>query len=251
LKDTFTSQHVIRKLVDHYGLPAFLFDAVDETSFTIKGDKKMKTVCLVKYDTYGNLNSLPKKAVLLFEDQWRTKTDVLASRISWHAGYHEKTDARACIVVKASKEIATTFLEKNHLMGYAGAAYHYALIHDKQIIAVAAFSKGRKMDRLKNDQRSFELVRFATIPFVSITGGLSKLLNAFATEHKPGDIMTYIDPLSGETESLKRLGFEEIERTKPVELFVNTQTHTRNFNHNSKNELSFFTLGNHKLVKPF
>ncbi|HLP14368.1 MAG TPA: hypothetical protein VK177_20735 [Flavobacteriales bacterium] len=249
--NAFTSQNIVEKLVNHYGLPAFLFDVTGNYTFTVKGDKKTKQVELVPYNRYGELAHLPKHTLLLFQDLWKKHADVVASRISWHAGYHDKVDARSCTAVKTTKETASQFLDKYHLMGYASSASHYALIHEKQIVAMATFSKGRKMDRLEPNQRSFELVRFATIPFVSITGGLSKLLTKFTKEHNPGDVMTYIDPLTGETAGLKRLGFEEIDFTKPVALFVNTKTHERFFKENDGTDLRFETIGNYKLVKTF
>jgi hypothetical protein len=249
--NAFTSKNSVEKLVNHYGVPAFLFKIVDEKRFLINGDKKIKQVELVPYTSYDSLANYSKQSFLLFEDLWRKHSDLMASRISWHAGYHNKIDARSCNVVKTTKEIAKEFFEKYHLMGYANTAIHYALIHEKQLIAMASFSKGRKMDRLPENKRSFELVRFATVPFLSVTGGLSKLLKKFEKEHEPGDIMTYIDPLTGETSGLKRLGFVEIDFTNPINLFVNTKTHERFFKANEETDLKFETLGNYKLVKPY
>ncbi len=49
------------------------------------------------------------------------------------------------------------------------------------------------MTRSKNPYRSYEMVRFANVTGVTVTGGLSKLIKAFAEEVKPDDIMTYVD----------------------------------------------------------
>ncbi|HYG53460.1 MAG TPA: hypothetical protein VD905_21375 [Flavobacteriales bacterium] len=247
----FTSKNILEKLVNHYGLPAFLFTVTGNLNFTINGDKADKKVELVPYPSYKAIEQYAKNVLLVFEDLWRLRTDMVASRISRYAGYHDKIDARSCAVVKINKEASRDFLNKNHLMGYANAAYHYALIHEKQLVAAAVFSKGRNMDRLPEGKKSFEMVRFATIPFLTVTGGLSKMLHKFAGEYKPGDVMTYIDALSGETAALKRLGFEEMGFTNPVELFVNTKTHERFFKANEGTDLRFMTVGNYKLVKTF
>jgi len=96
-------------------------------------------------------------------------------------------------------------------------------------------------------------VRFATIPNVSITGGLSKLITKFAIDHEPGDLMTYVDPLTGETQGLTKIGFHRLENTKPILLHVNTSTHERVHANKMKDKevLDFYNLGNVKLVKTF
>ena len=61
-------------------------------------------------------------------------------------------------------------------------------------MAVATFSGGRtlKFGDRKN-QRSYELIRFATLKEFVVIGGFDKLLKAFCKEHQPDDIMTYAD----------------------------------------------------------
>jgi hypothetical protein len=254
-KKNFTAENVIQKLVNYYGLPAFLFKINDENGFTLIADAKKIKIHLVKYNTYNAFASLKinAKNLYIFEDLWHTHEEIIASKINWHAGLHEKINARKCSVINIGEGDAILFMNRNHLMNHANAKYYYALIHEKQILAVAGFSHGRKMNRLPEGKLGYELVRFATIPNVSITGGLSKLISKFAGEYEPGDIMTYVDPLNGEILGLTKVGFKQTENTKPILLHVNTQTHERVHANKNKDEnvFDFYNLGNIKLVKTF
>ena len=251
----FSVKTIIKKLVNHYGLPAFLFTEIDPLNFNITSDAKFIHVQLIPYDHYTKLSNYIElgKKVYVFEDLWRSHEEIVASKFSWFAKMHDKIDARNCTAIKVSETDATVFLNRFHLMNYAKSTYHYALIFEKQICAIASFSHGRKMNRLPEGKLGYELVRFATLPNLSITGGMSKLISKFAEEVKPGDIMTYIDPLTGETKGLKKIGFKEIETTKPVQLYVDILTHQRlhKINKETKNAIEFLTLGNSKLVKTF
>lgn len=251
----FTSKNVIKKLVAYYGLPAFLFNELNDENFSLLSDKKIITVRLISYSKYNKLNDvkLNSKNILIFEDHWHSHQEIIASKIGWYANTHEKINARNCSIVKISHEETEHFLNKFHLMNYAKSTYNYALIHGKQICAVASFSHGRKMNRLPEGKLGYELIRFATVPNVSITGGLSKLLNCFAKENKPGDIMTYVDPLLGDASGLKKIGFIQTEITKPIKINVNIKSHERlhKSNPTEKSILTFNTIGNIKLVKTF
>ena len=254
-RSNFDSETIIKKLVDHYGLPAFLFSINSSNTFDLNINTKPISVILISYSEYPNLSAITgeKPGIFILEDHWRSTEHIIASKISWHLKLHEKIDARVCSVIEISAIDAEQFLAKNHLMQYAMAKYHYGLIHEKQIYAVASFSHGRKMRRLPEGKLGYELIRFATIPHVSITGGLSKLINCFAKEHSPGDLMTYVDPLNGEIHGLTKLGFKKTENTKPILLHVNTKVHLRVRENKAKekNVVDFYNLGNVKLVKSF
>lgn len=245
----FSASHIIDALVVNYGLPHFIFEEKDSTTILIQREKQKTKIQLIPYSQYSSLPSSSEKSYFIFEDQWRKKPNIIASKISWLADYHEKIQARDCIVKKITKTQAEEFHTKHHLMGFANSAYHYGLIHSKQIIAVASFSKGRKMDRLPENKRSFELVRYSAIEHTSITGGLTKLISEFRKECSPGDIMTYVDQLSGDTKGYETIGFIKSGNSAPIELYVNSQTHERFFkNPGDKKIVSFVIPGNTKLI---
>src|ERR1043166_331319 len=70
-------------------------------------------------------------------------TAVIASRLL----LNERIFARKCDVIRIGKKEAGEFLNKFHLMNSAACAFAYGLFLKKELLAVATFSKGRKMDR--------------------------------------------------------------------------------------------------------
>jgi hypothetical protein len=142
---------------------------------------------------------------------------------------NKKIFARKCTIKKINVTYAKLFLDAHHLMAYATAAFHYGLFSNDDLMAVAAFSKGRRMDRLPADKRSFELVRFCCKDGITVTGGLSKLITHFITEKQPGDIMTYVDKQWSYGSGYLKCGFKLIGETKKQEFIVNKSTFERNY----------------------
>ncbi len=140
-----------------------------------------------------------------------------------------KVFARKCEVKKINAPYAKLFLDAHHLMEYATAAFHYGLFINEELIAVAAFSKGRKMDRLPAHKRSFELVRFCCKEGTTVTGGLSKLLKHFISEKEPGDVMTYVDKQWSYGTGYLKCGFKSIGETKKQEFLVDKKTFERSY----------------------
>ncbi len=123
--------------------------------------------------------------------------------------------ARNCEIKKIDKSVAETFLNQHHLLGATNGAFNYGIFYKAELIAVATFSKGRKMNRLEAHQRSFELIRFACQSGISITGGLSKVLKHFCLEKNPGDIMTYIDKQFYNGAGFIKIGFKSLGNSEP------------------------------------
>lgn len=124
-------------------------------------------------------------------------------------GLNERIFARNCEVKKAEKEKAETFLNKHHLMNATQSAYNYGLFYKNELVAIASFSKGRKMNRLPSDKRSYELIRFCCRYGTTITGGLTKLLKHFSEEKGAGDIMTYVDKQWSDGSAFVKAGFKK------------------------------------------
>lgn len=248
----FKSEIIIQRLVDHYGLPAFLFDITPCGHLQIASSK---TAVLIPYSQYNQLNRIEPRPgqIYIFEDLWHSCEHIVASQISRHAGYHETISARSGKVLCIEKKDADSFMQRYHLMGHAQAAYHYGIVHQKQLVAVATFGKGRKMNRLQQGSLSHELIRLASLPGLTVTGSLSRLVQQFYRDHRAGDVMTYVDRLLGDKTSFEKNGFVLHGITQPVTLWVNTSTHTRYFKDpgNDKDVMAFQNLGNYKLVKTF
>jgi hypothetical protein len=130
---------------------------------------------------------------------------ILQSRL----GLNKVVYARNCPVKKISRKIADTFLDQYHIMGSTSSASNFGLFLEEELIAVASFSKGRKMNRLPPGKKSFELIRFCTKSGITIAGGLSKLVRTFIKEKNAGDVMTYVDRQYSDGESFLKAGFKK------------------------------------------
>ncbi len=178
----------------------------------------------------------------------------LAAMVKSKLNLNKTVFARNCEIKKIDKQIAIQFLNKYHLMNSTQSAYNFGLVCQDELLALASFSKGRKMDRLSEDKRSFELIRFCCKEGITVTGGLTKLVKNFCKEKKAGDVMTYIDKQLSSGESFIRSGFKKYGETAPNYFLVNKKTFARTYlkSKNEKfDESEFYIMqneGNIKLV---
>lgn len=135
--------------------------------------------------------------------------------------------ARNGEVRKVDKSSAVSFLEEYHIMGATQSGSNLGLFYKSELIALASFSKGRKMNRLKSEQRSFELIRFCCKSGITVTGGLTKLVKHFCEEKKAGDVMTYVDKQLSDGRSFISAGFKKYDETEPNYFLVKRATFER------------------------
>lgn len=155
-------------------------------------------------------------------NNWFNKNEIVLSIICSKLGQNKRVFARNCEAKKVTKQEAEKFLNQNHLLGFKTAYFKYALYNQQEMVAIATFSKGRKMNRLESNKRSFELISFCCKKGESVIGGLSKLLKAFVTDLQPGDLMTYIDKDWSDGSAYLNLGFKIHSETEPQSYVFDT-----------------------------
>jgi hypothetical protein len=152
-----------------------------------------------------------------WKDEWEDKQSIILSRINSLLGQNKRIHGRTCEIKLLDKNTAETFLNHHHVMGFANSYYKLGLFKKDELLAIATFSKGRKMNRLPEGRRSFELIRFCNASGFTVVGGLSKLLKHFINLTDAGDIMTYIDKDQSEGKAFLKLGFKILSETDPIE----------------------------------
>jgi hypothetical protein len=183
-----------------------------------------------------------------------TRPQKLAAIIRSKLKLNTTVFARNCEVRKTDKSTAVKFLDQYHLMNSTQSAYNFGLVYKNELLALASFSKGRKMNRLPSDKRSFELIRFCCKEGITVTGGLTKLVKNFCKEKNAGDIMTYIDKQFSSGESFVKAGFVKHSESEPNYFLVNKKTFERKYlkdkTENFDRSLFYLTQnsGNIKLV---
>ncbi|MHC1689878.1 MAG: hypothetical protein AB9833_03495 [Bacteroidales bacterium] len=183
------------------------------------------------------LSLIGYKHITLYEDEWRTKNELIVSRLLVNLGKSRTIFARNCEVKIVDSHTAKTFLNCNHLLGHTSASYYYALyevkgtksspVNSNEPVAVAAFSSPRPMNRDGEVISSYEWVRYASRRGVRVAGGMGKLLNCFVNEQSPQEIMSYADRDWSEGDVYKKLGFKFAGYTQPIDFIIDPVTFER------------------------
>ncbi|MDR0295941.1 MAG: hypothetical protein LBH91_07175, partial [Prevotellaceae bacterium] len=171
------------------------------------------------------------RLIHLWEDIFIQKTALVHSRVRALLGESVRVYARNTEVQRISQASLNDFLNTHHLQGATQAKYKYGLFHKEQLVAAASFSAGRSIVRNGKPHQSYELIRFANASGYTVTGGLSKLLNAFTNEVQPDDIMTYADRDWSLGQSYEALGFTFVENTPPQAFLIHPQIMVRYYPH--------------------
>jgi hypothetical protein len=169
--------------------------------------------------------------VNLWEDVWRERQIQVLNRIHSLAGRNIRLHGRKTTVLSMNKQQADDFLSAFHIQGPALARYKYGLVHDHELVAVATFSGTRLMRQHAAGYRSAELIRFATKPGYTVTGGLTKLIKHFAAQVHTNDIMSYADRDWSTGRGYEAAGFTFHSLIPAAELWLDTCTNKRYFQH--------------------
>lgn len=165
--------------------------------------------------------SQERKTIHLDIDQVIHHTTKIIYRIKGLLGFGNRIHARATVVARLDKLQALEFQEDHHLQVALPGKYRYGLFYQGDLVSVAIFSGGRRMNDQHENYRSFELLRFCHKRDYSIVGGISKLIKAFVADFSPGDIMTYADLDWCQDSSLTKIGFHVVGQTNPQEFWIN------------------------------
>lgn len=202
-------------------------------------DDETKSICFLPNSELNSMSSMTYRFYIT-EFHWQKNKEASKSRLCSLLGITKRIHARQCIISRIDKKIAGNFVNENHTMGYASSYYNYGLFRKDILVAVACFSKGRRMNRLPGGERSFELIRFCNLNYHTVVGGLSKLIHYFEQTHLPGDIMTYVDRAWGEPNAYYALGFTLDKITPGVITKIDGK---------GVQEIEFTNKGNYKLIK--
>jgi hypothetical protein len=142
--------------------------------------------------------------IQFFEDEWKEKKDICKSMIMHRLGiFKEKVHARKCKVEEISGTESRAFFNTSHIAGGTRAKIHFGL-RDKsgRIVSILSFRKPvQKKKDVHLTHGIVEIARFATLPYVHIPGGFSKLFSvAVEWVRKEGfkKILTYAELRFGE-----------------------------------------------------
>lgn len=129
--------------------------------------------------------------------------------------------ARKCNVVEISKEMADSFLDKNHLQNRCrGNVVNIALYYDNQIISVMTFGTPRY-----NNSYQWELLRFCNSMSFVVIGAASKMFNYFRNKYNPKSVISYCDCSKFSGNVYQLLGFKLLTTSSPSFHWTNGKIH--------------------------
>lgn len=210
-------------------------------------------------DDTGHRDTVTGRPVIIVRDMWESRKEMLTSRMLAHCGIFSPVFARNCEVRRIDRTTANSFLDGTHSYGGASCRYCYGLfaVHPApsdrrkkdtartagpetdgygrsdmqypawQMIAAAEFSNARKWIKNGKEIRSYEWIRYASLPYLRINGGMGKLLKHFIHDVCPDDIMSYADLEWSDGQVYRQLGFEEEGIRAPVMFSIDRRTWIR------------------------
>lgn len=135
------------------------------------------------------------------------KPEIVKNIIHSKLGLLPKIGARELSVQRLTAQESAEFLMQTHLAGFAKARYHFALVKNGTVYAVALFGKARF-----EKQSAWELVRFSSIG--TVVGGLSRLIAAFRKIEPRDDLISYADRRYSKGLAYASVGFRFIGNTR-------------------------------------
>ena len=173
------------------------------------------------YDTISFIRHMEGVPLIITEDRWTRQREMMESRLLAHLELFATAYARNCEVRRIDRHEAESFLKACHSYGYAACRYRYGMFLKRNtgsistmngidagtLVAVSTFSSARKWNKEGKVISSYEWTRYATLPFLRVCGGMSKMLKAFIQDVNPDDIMSYADLEWSEGKAYKEAGF--------------------------------------------
>lgn len=182
------------------------------------------------------------RLIHIFEDEWIYKRDIVEGRVRSLLGKNEyRIHGRKCIVKEIGRKDADEFLDSCHIQGKCVSEVNMGLYYEGKLLSVMTFGKPR-FDKTHR----WELLRFATMPNYTVTGGAGKLLTAFRRIHKNEGIISYADRRWSNGALYEALGFRLLRESSPSYWYVKNDMRfhrTRFQKHKLQGQLAVYDAG--------
>ena len=157
----------------------------------------------------------------IFEDEWVYKKEIIKSRLRNIFLLNEiKIFARKCKVIEINSKETNQFINENHLQGAVNASVKIGLFYNEELVSVMTFGKQRKVLGRKDEEDTYEMLRFCNRINTTIIGGASKLLSYFIKFYNPEKIISYADRRWSQGKLYESLNFDFIRNTVPNYFYV-------------------------------
>ena len=130
------------------------------------------------------------RLIHIFEDEWIEHEEIVKSKLKHILGCDmdlPKIFARKCIIKEIDNQIAKSFLEKNHIQGFARSSVYLGCFCYDELVGVMTFKR-----EIKNSDK-WELTRFASAINRHCIGVGGKLFKYFVKNYNPTEVKSFAD----------------------------------------------------------
>ena len=145
-----------------------------------------------------------------WSSELRAKEDVVMSIISSKLGKNTVIFARRCVIRELSSAEYRDFCNENHLQGASNASVRIGLYFEDELVSLMSFAKSRFSKSVE-----WEMIRFCSKRFVTVTGGASRLWKYFLKTHLPNSVVTYADARISNGSFYTKMGFKFSHHSSP------------------------------------
>lgn len=163
-------------------------------------------------------NKLGYKLLIIFEDEFVSKKDVLFSMLSSILGSSKLNIiyGRECAIRQIDSKEASAFCNANHLQGYADSSVKLGAFSKDRLVAVMTFSKPPLSKGYNNCKEGvWELSRFCSLINYRIVDISSKMVRFFVRNYNYNMIFSYVDYRWSDGNMYSTIGFSYCGKTKP------------------------------------
>lgn len=189
-----------------------------ESALEAAGYSKFKDI-----EKMNELISLGKRVIVVYEDEWINKQNIVQSRLKNILGDPTliSIGARKTQVKEISSKDASQFCEDNHMQGKARSNVRLGLFDNtNKLLSVMTFSK----NNISRGVHKWEINRFCSLTNIRVVGGASKLFKHFLSFANPDEIISYADRRWSTGGLYQNLGFEFSGNTKPGYWYIAPNT---------------------------
>ena len=157
------------------------------------------------------------KLIQIFEDEWLEHKEIVLSKIKHLLKENvdlPKVFARKCVIKEIDKNMSKDFLEKNHIQGFSASTVYLGGFYNNELVGVMTFKKENK----EENNRNWELTRFATDINKHCIGIGGKIFSYFIQNYDPDYIKSFADrrwTLDKDNNLYTKLGFKLDNILKP------------------------------------
>jgi hypothetical protein len=154
------------------------------------------------------------KLLQIFQDEWRDKRIICESLIRHRLGMSlRRIGARKLRLDALDVDRRKQFFETSHIAGDVPSTRAWALFDGETVVAALSIRHPRQAHKYTN---TMEIARFCTAPFVSIPGGLNRLMGVAMTHVKEigaTQLLTYVDRRIGDGHGYEQCEFKRTGET--------------------------------------